>query len=126
MNTSNQLRNFDLENDVVGILLDCPWMAIDVQPCWFVNQLQAATVSYLREHNQRDGITQHLADLFGMDRGDVYETLQGWRRGGWQYSQATFLPRYCRRLQELFTRREKLALGTRLARAAFAGVAVVG
>lgn len=126
MNPADSLRDLDLERDVCGILADCPLMAVQVHSGWFINELQAATVAYLREHGKRDGLTQYLAEQFGIERGDVYETVMGWRRGGWSFAQVTNLPKYVERLQDLYTRREKLRLATRMAKAAFVGVAVSG
>ena len=126
MEASNSLRDLDLEKDVVGILIDCPKMALQVHAGWFVNNLQAATVEFLCEYGRRDGLTLYLAALFDLDRGDVYDRLMAWRKGGWEYAPVTLLPQYAERLQELYTRREKLKFATRVAKSAFQGVAMSG
>lgn len=124
MNAADALRDLNLEQDTIGFVIQCPWTSEEVRSEWFVDQFQAETVQYLQKHGQRDGLTIHLAHMFHMGSREVIEKLEAWRKASMIYAPVTLLPQHCDRLRDLYTRREKLALAERLARAAFQGVAV--
>ena len=122
MINENNLRDLDLENDVIGIVYQCPWTVDDVRPEWFLNQLQSEVVRYVRENQAREGLITHLAEMFGISRRECFERLEAWRKASMIHAPIALLPQYCARLEDLNMRRQKLAAATEMAKEAFAGV----
>lgn len=123
---ADALRNIHLENDVVGVLLDCPKYASDVDADWFLDQLLGATVLYLQEHGDRMGLVKSLSEQFSKDISaeGIKVRLVQIRREARHYALVYLLPRYADRLEDLYERRQKLSQAEAIAREALAGVAV--
>ena len=122
------LRDFYLENDVVGVLLDCPQYDGDFDADWFVDELLGETVCHLQKNRGRQGLVKSLAEKFGTDisANRIKARLVQIQQESRSYALVYFLPKYAARLQDLWQRRQKLAAATELAKAAFEGVAVAG
>ena len=125
---TDSLRNFHLENDVTGVLLDCPQYAGEVDAAWFVDQLLAATVLYLQEHGGREGLVKSLAEQFGKEisaKGIKLRLVQ-FQQEARSYALVYLLPRYAAQLEDLCKRRLRMAEIQQEAKSIYAGEPLAG
>ena len=123
------LRDFHLENDTVGLLLDCPLYAEAVEPEWFSDHLLSEAIRYLKANKGREGLRDHLLTKKAgrqLGKDGVLELLTRIRKEARDYAPVTLLPDYAATLLDLYERRLKFEQASEMAREAFAGVAVAG
>lgn len=122
---TDALTDRQLETDLVGLIIDCPWLSEDLNASWFTGLLQKEAVMHIQA-NGREGLTNRISQMFSMERRSVYNMFDMWRKAAREHLPATLMPKHAERLRDLSERRETMAEATALAQTALLGVSMAG